>query len=440
MATLHISEVEPLKPGVNRSFRIGPAHRSYVAKLLTISMGLFLAFSLVEVGLRVAGVTYDGSFFTGDRIRGWGLRPGAHGWAIGEGKEYIRINSDGLRDREHALQKPAGKLRIAVLGDSYVEGMNVSLEQTFPAVLERDLSHCAALENRKVEVINFGVSGYGTTQELLTLREHVWKYDPDLVLLAFYTGNDLFNNYRALNPVDADQYPYFVYKGESVVLDNSFRDSWKLSNAYNGFFNFRGDLQNHSRVLQAFMAFVKRVKTGSASKISKRDTTNLGLNELEEIIYSTPGDPRMKEAWRVTGAVLLMMRDEVRAHQAEFWVATLANRPQLSPDPDSQQALMKRLGVDTLFYPDLRLRDFAQRAGISTITLAPQMSAYAKAHHVFLNGGHYVPPGTGHWNEMGHKLAGELIASTLCAQSTKLSRPRPSPSSAEVVGHGSSSQ
>lgn len=101
-------------------------------------------------------------------------------------------------------------------------------------------------------------------------------------------------------------------------------------------------------------------------------------------------------------------------------MATLANRPQLNPDPSQRQAFMKRLGIDTLFYPDQRLRTFAQQAGIPTITLAPEMSAYSEAQHVFLNGGHNIPLGTGHWNEEGHKLAGELIASELCAQSTKV--------------------
>src|SRR6266403_352890 len=169
--------------------------KSYLAKGVLIGVGLFVALLLLEGGLRIAGVIHTGSFFTGDLVRGWGLRPFAHAWAIGEAKVNVRINSDGLRDREHAIQKPAGTLRIAVLGDSYVEGMNVPLEKTFPAVLERELSSCAALGDRQVEVINFGVSGYGTAQELLTLREHVWKYDPDIILLAFYTGNDFFNNY-----------------------------------------------------------------------------------------------------------------------------------------------------------------------------------------------------------------------------------------------------
>src|SRR2546426_8189504 len=43
------------------------------------------------------------------------------GWYRKEGVSYVRINSDGLRDREHSKSKPADTVRVAVLGDSYSE-------------------------------------------------------------------------------------------------------------------------------------------------------------------------------------------------------------------------------------------------------------------------------------------------------------------------------
>ena len=95
---------------------------------------------------------------------------------------------------------------------------------------------------------------------------------------------------------------------------------------------------------------------------------------------------------------------------------------------------MKRLGISTLFYPDQRLRTFAQEAGIPTITLAPEMSAYAETHHVFLNLGSQHPVRyTGHWNEDGHRLGGELIASELCKQSAKAWKSVPEKSSAQAT-------
>jgi len=94
------------------------------------------------------------------------LRPRAEGWSQSEGKAYIKINSAGLRDREHTKVKPANTLRVAILGDSYAEAMQLSMKDAFWTVLERELGKCPEVDGRQVEVINFGVAGYGTAQEL----------------------------------------------------------------------------------------------------------------------------------------------------------------------------------------------------------------------------------------------------------------------------------
>jgi hypothetical protein len=47
---------------------------------------------------------------------------------------------------------------------------------------------------RPAEVINAGVAAYGTGQELLLLDKEGAKYEPDLVLLLFFVGNDVANN------------------------------------------------------------------------------------------------------------------------------------------------------------------------------------------------------------------------------------------------------
>ena len=64
------------------------------------------------------------------------------------------------------------------------------------------------------------MGGYGTTQELLTLQHEVWKYSPDLVLLAVTTGNDISDNSRRLKRNDET---YHVFPGDRLVLDTSFR-------------------------------------------------------------------------------------------------------------------------------------------------------------------------------------------------------------------------
>jgi len=119
---------------------------------------------------------------------------------VEEGSACIRINRYGVRQGDRAPAKPPGTFRVAVLGDSFIEAFQVSDEQTFCAQLERRLQDCSALTDRRVEVLNFGVSGYGTAQQLLMLRHYVWQYQPDVVVLAFFPGNDLRNNSAELEP------------------------------------------------------------------------------------------------------------------------------------------------------------------------------------------------------------------------------------------------
>lgn len=97
-----------------------------------------------------------------------------------------RSNGLGFRDRDHAIQAPDGTFRILVLGDSISMGLKVErAEDVYPARLETRL----LADGHDVEVMNFGVSGYNTQQEVATLRDKGLQFSPDLVLLQ-YSVND----------------------------------------------------------------------------------------------------------------------------------------------------------------------------------------------------------------------------------------------------------
>ena len=170
------------------------------------------------MGLRVLGIAFP-EFSRPDDELGWAPIPGVEGTYAVEGRTFLRINADGFRDEEHALAKPEATLRIAVLGDSFTEAREVPLEETYWKVMERRLADCAISQERGVEVLNFGVNGYGTAQEYLVLEAHVWKYRPDIVLLAVFTGNDVWNNSRALD--GHEHRPYFVLSDGALMLDDS---------------------------------------------------------------------------------------------------------------------------------------------------------------------------------------------------------------------------
>lgn len=383
----------------------------YRLKLLLLIGSVLLTLLCGEAILRIAGVSYPSfggkrQFFTWDPYTGVALRPGAEGMMATEGAEnFARISSQGLRDREHERQKPPNTFRIAVLGDSFAEAFQVPVEKTFWAVLERDLSACPSLNGNRVETINFGVSGYGTAQELQMLRHRVWAYSPDVVLLAFFTGNDIQDNSRILAK---DPYrPYFVHKDGNLVIDDSFQNAPGFRSQYNPLRMSLSWALSHSRLLQIMAA--------ARSYVSQRNVDGVKSTEmgLEDAIYRDPIDPAWREAWLVTEDLITMMRDEVTARGVQFFIVTLTNSVQVDPDLALRQELMGRLGVKNLFYPDYRIHELGERKRIPVLTLAPAFLKYAEEHKVTLHGlrGNHQ----GHWNQEGHRLAGEMIAQELCA-------------------------
>jgi hypothetical protein len=133
--------------------------RKYGLKLLLLMGSVLLTLLCTEVGLRMAHVAYPGfggkwHFFTWDPYTGIAHNPGAEGMMFAEGNQnFVRINSQGLRDREHAKQKPPNTFRIAILGDSHAEAFQVPIEKTFWSVLESELRRCPALNGKRVETI-----------------------------------------------------------------------------------------------------------------------------------------------------------------------------------------------------------------------------------------------------------------------------------------------
>ena len=92
------------------------------------------------------------------------------------------INSAGFRDREFAVKKDPGVFRIAILGDSIVWGYGLKLEHTFAKQLEKLLNEGT---DNNFEVMNFGVSGYSTMQEIEYYRVKASRYEPDLVIVGY---------------------------------------------------------------------------------------------------------------------------------------------------------------------------------------------------------------------------------------------------------------
>lgn len=94
-----------------------------------------------------------------------------------------KINSSGFRGREYSIEKPANTFRIVILGDSIVWGHELAESETIAGQLERSLNEMG--KAMQFEVLNFGVSGYSTQQEVELFVESAQKFDPDFVIVGF---------------------------------------------------------------------------------------------------------------------------------------------------------------------------------------------------------------------------------------------------------------
>ena len=100
----------------------------------------------------------------------------------------ITTNSYGMRDKEYDFKKKSGVKRIAVIGDSVAAAIEVPAEQGYTEVLEENLNKHG---DGDVEVLNFGVNGYGIEQELEMYKTRALVFDLDIAIFGYVLNDPL---------------------------------------------------------------------------------------------------------------------------------------------------------------------------------------------------------------------------------------------------------
>ncbi len=226
------------------------------------------------------------------------------GWAPLENVTYaekgvlVHQNQFGLRAPDDIqLKNTSGRKRVLVLGDSYVWGFGATQEELLTArqVYQTD-----------DELINGGVTGYGTDQEYLFYLREGQKFDVDEVVVAFTLFNDVANN------LNSKQYsylkPYFTLNAGQLVLHNDHvRDSIVK--------RFGRTLRRESRVY---------------------DFCNEGVHALIKTLqrkHSSETDVVVSEADRkgieLTLAILKKLKEAVEARHAKLLVVFIPYKPRV---------------------------------------------------------------------------------------------------------------
>jgi len=169
--------------------RLGP-QGGYV--LVGMALSALLCAGMIELSFHAYAFLrpgYQVVFLQPDRFVGWKQVPNLR-WtwtgvyfAAFDFSVPIVTNALGFRDLDRKVGKPQGVVRIALLGDSLVEALQVPLDRTAGRVLERKLNARPGTRHPRYEVLNFGISNFSVGQYLLTWERYARPFAPDEVFI-----------------------------------------------------------------------------------------------------------------------------------------------------------------------------------------------------------------------------------------------------------------
>lgn len=350
--------------------------------LILVVVSLVIALALAEVVLRLVGV--DRVKFQEKPRLGWVNVPEnvwvehhpVLGWYSQKNKAalldspnfpqvIVHTNSAGFRGtREYAIEKPAGVIRIAALGDSFVFGFGVRDQETFSAVLES--------YGKSREVLNLGVPGYGIDQIYLSYKEIAKQYHPDVVLIGIFP-EDFWRCTRSF--ADSGHVkPYFSLpsNGKLVLHNVPVPPPFSLTSD-----QFPPLVEPNKLQKLLNKSILYRIAKKPAIKLAK----NMRLI-----------DPDSTDEWRVGRAILSQMIKEIRKDGVTPILV-------LMPPKDWAEST-RRTSLER------SIRRFADREKVDLINLRPEFNdAVAKDGLAA-----YYIKDDWHWTPKGHALTAQTIA------------------------------
>ncbi|GAB4263815.1 MAG: hypothetical protein Kow0080_02480 [Candidatus Promineifilaceae bacterium] len=387
--------------------------RVFFNKLALAMFSIVLTLGMLEIAARTFKLG-TGGFWEPHPTLGWRNIPGASGWesCYGECQVKVRINSLGLRDEEIPYEKPPGTRRILFLGDSMTAGMQVTLEETFVKQVETYL-HAQGYDSW--QTVNAAVNGYGTDNELVFYREEGFKYEPDVVVLAVYLANDVYNNSRVLDLRTGGQRhkPFFTLDENGALVIHNY----PVENTDSFWVNVGTFLKKHFQ-LPRFIAQTLSLRGASpdwlkpvvalfsgGGEADKGDTAVSANNSppvrtTPVTICDAAYTPEIEEAWNITKALIQELRTEVEASGAQFMVVSIPTLAQTIPPADGVSWYCPR--------PNEELNTFLDEEGIPYIDLLSAFQAYSPKGGKLL----YYERDF-HMTAPGHKEAGRQIGSFL---------------------------
>lgn len=294
----------------------------------------------------------------------------------------VHQNQYGLRGPDDMnLTRSRSRKRVLVLGDSYVWGYGAPQDEIFSD---------PRVHGSNVEVLNLGVSGYGTDQQYLLYLRTGTKFTVDEVVVALTPYNDIENN------LEPEQYgylkPFFTLARGALSLhtehvrERKDKDKDRTVSAW---------LHQHSRVWNVLGEGITRAKLllrSNAKGTAKARATVLKKEDVTE---------RDREGVELTIAILQRLRDAVVAHKAKFSVIFIPYKRHLDNLLPANHPLVPMLAAGLT------------RAGIRYLEPYPEFLKAAQA------GAHLFNDPDNHFGHEGHALFAKFVVGTDLARAAE---------------------
>ncbi len=370
-------------------------------KLLTVAASLVISAALCEAALRLwgcggaGGESQDRAFLHVNRF--WGM------WHFPENSVRHRkicfdvrydTNARGMKD-DPVRQ---GTRKIALLGDSFVEGFGNENRTTLSAFMEQSLG-------RAYDVLNLGVSGdFSTVDQLVVYDDLARFFRPEIVVLFFLNYNDLHDALAPEKRQLIDEQLRFVYPrvGSFEEIASYLRNVSAPPPA--------SPIGPRGLCLSRFLTVVEKLF---------RDQLQMRLNVMWDFrrelarVYSTRPDEQMEKAWGIVEASLAELERLTRRDGSQLVVVDLADPYQIDANWMAVSSTTVGETLDPI-QPNQRLGEICRRHGIRFYDM------YADAKRVIADRGMRFPYLSfrcdRHYAPEGQRLAANLVTAYLRAE------------------------
>lgn len=387
-------------------------NKKFISNSILFGVSCFLSLVLLESGLRYfSSLPSLGKELIFDARFGFWRKPHFNisrpFYSTHSFKQHT-TNLWGMMDQERSLQPKPSQIRVAILGDSYMEAAAVPDGFRFHEQIEKRLRN-------RFEVLNFGMNNTGTIQQLAIYRYKVQAFKPNIVICAFLPLNDVANNDLVLDKslgnkaldywiqaeLDADSNIVLKKPIHPVAPTVSYWQAWA---------------QNWMPATYFHLSLLKNKFTGLYSTQANLGETQPSYFE----VYHAPNLIIWKRAWKKTEGAILALKKEVEANGSQFILLLLSDPLASYPNPKTTLWNEFKWKAPTDFdvtYPTQRLTQFAQSHQIPCINLDPVFRQYQQIHQ--LKFPYFSFPTDGHWDTLGYQVAADTVASFLNANQHK---------------------